>query len=83
MAEKPQFYKEYKWIAAIDGAERQLIGAKTQLASIKTQLEAIKIAVDADAVSTADMVTLASQANSLVNNSKYTDFLTFITNVLG
>ena len=83
MANKPQFYEEYQWIAAVDQAERQLIGAATQLVSIKTALEKIKIAVDADVDSTPDMITLATQANGLVNNSKYTDFLTFIQNVLG
>lgn len=83
MAEKPQFFEEYQWVSAIDQAERQLIGAKTQLQSIKTALETIKTAVDADQDSTTDMVTLATAANSLVNNVKYTDFLTYITNNVG
>ena len=82
MSDKPQFYKEYQHIASIDQAERRLIGAKTQLSSIKTSLENIKAVVDADQDATADMVTLANQANSLVNNVGGGGFLTFIQNTL-
>lgn len=82
MAEKPQFYQEFKWVGAVDQAESQIIGAKTQLVTIKTTLESIKSAVDADADSSADMITLATQANSLVNHAKFVDFLDFIQNTL-
>jgi len=83
MATKPQFYVEYKLIHAIDGAENQLLNIANQLTSIKTSLETIKAAVDADVNATADMVTLANLANTLVNNSKYTDLITFLQNNLG
>ena len=83
MADKPQFYKEFQWVQGVDGAERQLIGIKTKLTMIKSQLEAIKAEVDAEGDSTADMITLANQANSLVNNVKYTDLITFLENNLG
>lgn len=83
MATKPQFYVEYKWIHAIDGAEKQVLNAALQLSSIKTSLENIKADVDADVNATADMVTLAGLGNSLVNNAKYTEFITFIQNNLG
>ena len=83
MATKPQFYVEYKWVYAIDGTENQLLNIANQLSSIKTSLETIKAAVDADVNATADMTTLANLANTLVNNSKYTEFITFIQNSLG
>ena len=83
MATKPQFYIEYKLVSAIDGAEKQLLNIANQLGSIKTSLETIKATVDADVDATADMVTLANLANTLVNNSKYTEFITFIQNSLG
>jgi len=83
MATKPQFYVEYKWVHAIDGTEGQLLNIANQLTSIKTSLETIKAAVDADVNATADMTTLANLANTLVNNSKYTEFITFIQNSLG
>ena len=83
MATKPQFYVEYKLIHAIDGAENQLLNIANQLTSIKTSFETIKAAVDADVNATADMVTLANLANTLVNNSKYTDLITFLQNNLG
>ena len=83
MATKPQFYVEYKLISAIDGAENQLLNIANQLTSIKTSFETIKAAVDADVNATADMVTLANLANTLVNNSKYTDLITFLQNNLG
>ena len=83
MATKPQFYVEYKWVHAIDGTEGQLLNIANQLTSIKTSFETIKAAVDADVNATADMVTLANLANTLVNNSKYTDLITFLQNNLG
>ena len=83
MATKPQFYVEFKWVNAIDGTEGQLLNIANQLTSIKTSLETIKADVDADVNATADMTTLANLANTLVNNSKYTEFITFIQNSLG
>ena len=83
MATKPQFYVEYKWVHAIDGAENQLLNIANQLSSIKTSLETIKAAVDADVDATADMVTLAGLGNTLVNNTKYTDLITYLQNSLG
>jgi len=83
MATKPQFYVEYKWVHAIDGAENQLRNIATQLSAIKTSLETIKADVDADVNATADMVTLAGLGNTLVNNTKYTDLITYLQNSLG
>ena len=83
MATKPQFYVEYKWVHAIDGAENQLLNIATQLSAIKTSLETIKADVDADVNATADMVTLAGLGNTLVNNTKYTDLITYLQNSLG
>ena len=83
MATKPQFYQEYQWANSIDSQERQIIRAKSTLASAKTILEQVKAEVDADVDATTDMQTLATQANSLVNNVKYTDLITFLENALG
>ena len=83
MATKPQFYIEYKLVSAIDGAEKQLLNIANQLTSIKTSLETIKADVDADVNATADMVTLAGLGNTLVNNTKYTDLITYLQNSLG
>ena len=78
MADKPQFYQEYKWVSRVEATEGQIIRAKETLVICKAQLEAVKIAVDADAEATAEMITLANQANSFVNNAKYTDLIVFI-----
>lgn len=82
MAEKPQFYEEFKWVSAIDQIERQIIGAKTQLVSIQTAIDTIKAEVDADPESTADMTILATQAYNLVHNSNYQNLLNYIFNQL-
>ena len=82
MAEKPQFYQEVQWANQIDVREQKLKGVVAQLEGIKTELEDIKVEVDADVGATADMITLANQANSLVNNANYTDFITFMNSAL-
>jgi len=82
MAEKPQFYQEYKWAEKIASTEVQLAQVISRLETYKADLEAIKAEVDADAGSTADMITLANQGNGLVNNTNYTGFINFITNAL-
>ena len=82
MAEKPQFYQEVQWANQIDIREQKLANIVTQLEGIKTELEAIKVEVDADVDATPDMITLATQANNLVNNANYTDFITFINSAL-
>lgn len=78
MAEKPQFYQEYKRADVIQTQENRLKNLKAGLQNCKDAIEAIKAEVDADADSTADMVTLATQAYNLVNNATYTDFIAFL-----
>jgi len=82
MAQKPQMYIEYNWVHAIAGIEKQVLSIATRLSAIKTQAEQIKSEVDADTDASADMVTLAGLVNNLVNNSKYTEFITFCQNNL-
>jgi len=77
-----QKYVDFQKEAAIFQASEQVKNAKNVLSSVKTQIEAIKAAVDANASSDADLITLADQANGFVNNAKYTEFITFVTNSL-
>lgn len=78
MAEKPQFYQEVQWANKIDTREQKLKAAVVQLEGIKTELDAIKVEVDADTGATADMITLANQAASLVNHTNYTTFISWM-----
>jgi uncharacterized membrane-anchored protein YhcB (DUF1043 family) len=78
MAEKPQFYQEVQWANKIDVREQKLKTNVTQLEGIKTELDAIKAEVDADTGATADMITLANQASSLVNHVNYTTFISWM-----
>jgi len=79
MAEKPQFYQEFKWASQIDVREAKLRSVISQLEGIKTDLETIKTEVDADPTpATSDMITLATQANGLVNHATFTGFLSFL-----
>jgi len=82
MAEKPQFYQEVQWANTVDTREQKLKSVVKILEDIKVEFEGIKTAVDADAGSTPDMITLANQANNLVNHASYTGFITFMNNAL-
>ena len=83
MADKPQFYEEYQWANRVNDAERRIIRAKNGCVEMKAVLEAIKVEVDADSSASAEMVTLANQGNTLVNNANFTNFINFIQNNLG
>lgn len=74
--------KRMQMADGLNGAERSLIGIITQLNSIKTTIENMKIEVDADADFPQSDKDFMLQAYNLVNNSNYTDFVTFIQNAL-
>lgn len=62
--------------------ETRLRGISTQLQAIKTAIEGMKTIIDADADYTAADKTEILAGFNLVNNVKYTDFVTFINTVL-
>lgn len=77
-----QNYKDYLSEQNIHNAEARLKKVKDRLIIHKSELEVIYAAVNADANASAELKALASQANSFVNNIKYTEFITFVGNNL-
>ncbi len=64
-------------------AESRLKSLKTQLSMIKTQIETMKTEIDSDADYPQSDKDYMQSAFNLVNNVKYTDFISFIQTQLG
>lgn len=64
-------------------AAARLIAAKEKVVLVKAEVLNIAAVIDADTNASTELKTLATQAVSAMNNSKITDFITFIESNLG
>ena len=77
-----QGYKDYNSEGIIYNSAASIIRLKNNLAGLKAALVVVAAEVAGDANADADLKTLAAQADNFVNNVKFTDFISFVTNSL-
>jgi len=77
-----QGYKDNTKEESIFRAASRLINLKEKLVLLKYELLVTTAAIAADSGADADLKTLGTQSTSFINNSKITDFISFVASNL-